>query len=187
MGCASSGRPWFEFSGYQTSEHQDCARAAARLEVAFGGVIRDQEAEDRIERLAWALAKNDPDLPKHYHCRLLNSTQLNAASLPGGRLYITRAFYAELQDDQHLAAVIAHELAHLAAGDHTRGRCRTRELALQREMAADRDGVSYLRRAGYRQRAMAEAISLIADEQPVSWLDSRLSGVEAAEAFVLGR
>lgn len=185
-GCTSSNaRPWFEFSGRDAAAGEQASRkAAVRLEAVFGGVCRDPLAEARIERLASQLAKDDPELPQHYHGRLLDSEQLNAASLPGGRLYITRAFYAQLETDEHLAAVIAHELAHLAARDHTRGRCKSRAHALEREMAADLGGIAYLCRAGYSRAAMGEVIALIGEELPVDWKDARLAeAVQVAMAL----
>lgn len=140
--------------------------------------MRDVQAEARIERLARHLAQRDPQLPQQYEARLLNTCKCNAASLPDGRLYITSGFYDQLGDDAHLAAVIAHELAHIAASDHTRGRCCDSEQALQRESAADVAGIAYLAHAGYPSGAMGEVIALIADEQPAGWIETRLSAAQ---------
>lgn len=181
--CATRDCPWFEFSGRHGHGGGNCAQVAIRLEANFGGVHRDDQAEARMQRLVRELTVSNPDLPRHCHCRLLKSDVRNAASLPGGRLYITCGFYEVLADDEHLAAVLAHELAHIAADDHHRGRCKDREQALQREILADCAGVELLEQAGYRREAMSEVIAMISDVQPKSWTMRRQARVAQTVAF----
>jgi predicted Zn-dependent protease len=136
-----------------------------------------------MQRLVRELTDSNPDLPQRYHCRLLKSDTRNAASLPGGRLYITCGFYQVLADDEHLAAVLAHELAHITANDHQRERCKDQEQALQREMLADCAGADYLEQAGFRREAMGEVIALISDIQPDGWTTRRQARVAQMVAF----
>ncbi len=49
-----------------------------------------------------------------YTCKILESQEINAFSLPGGYLYITAGLANAIESDDELAAVLAHEIAHNA-------------------------------------------------------------------------
>ena len=90
-------------------------REHERLIAAYGGAFRSPETErfldDLVQRLA---AQSDrPDIP--YRLTILNSPSVNAFALPSGRLYVTRGLLALANDDAEIAAVIAHEMAHVSA------------------------------------------------------------------------
>ncbi len=137
-------------------------REAPFLEARFGGVVRDAPAERRMGRIAARLCGSLPDGPRRCRCRLLRSGGADAFSLPGGLIYVTRGYYDRLGSDDHLAAVLAHELAHLEAGDGHKPPCRTRGERLARECSADRQAIGYLRRSGYREQALVEALRIMA-------------------------
>jgi predicted Zn-dependent protease len=44
---------------------------------------------------------------------VLNSNTVNAFSAPGGYVFITRGLYALAADDDQLAGILAHEIAHI--------------------------------------------------------------------------
>lgn len=69
-------------------------RAAPAVEARFGGVVRDADAERRMERVGRRIGQGAPEPWGGYRYRLLDSDRVNAVSLPGGRIYITRALYA---------------------------------------------------------------------------------------------
>src|SRR5690606_37670163 len=50
-----------------------------------------------------------------YTLTILNSPAINAFALPGGFIYVTRGLIALANDSSELAAVIAHEMAHVTA------------------------------------------------------------------------
>jgi predicted Zn-dependent protease len=86
-----------------------------RLVASYGGAYRNDATEryldDLVQRLA---AQSDrPDIP--YRLTILNSPSINAFALPSGRLYVTRGLLALANDDAEIAAVIAHEMAHVSA------------------------------------------------------------------------
>ena len=123
---------------------------------------------------------------------ILNSPAVNAFALPSGDLYVTRGLIALATDESELAAVIAHEIAHVTA-DHARLRQRqaqaaalarrvsevvvdptvkqntrdTAELSLatfsqQQELEADQLGVETLARAGFDPFAAARFLGAMA-------------------------
>src|SRR5918994_6740609 len=56
-------------------------------------------------------ATDRPD--ESYRVTILNSPVVNAFALPSGRLYVTRGLLALANDSAELAAVLAHEIAHV--------------------------------------------------------------------------
>ena len=152
-------------------------RAAPALEMRFGGVSRDQAAEQRMHRVAERIARSSDDVRGPFRCRLLASDRRNAACLPGGRLYVTRGLYAKLETDAQLAAVLAHELAHLAADDCFKPRCRYPDEALERELATDRAALAYLTAAGFAPEILIHVVHLVKDAQPPSWVTARIRNI----------
>ena len=85
---------------------------------------KNQEMADRINRIASGLAEiarvtpvkvtwGDKRLnPFPYTFKLLEDTDVNAFSLPGGSIYINEGLLKFIESDDELAGVIAHEIAH---------------------------------------------------------------------------
>lgn len=51
-----------------------------------------------------------------YHFMALNSPEINAMAAPGGFVFVTDSFLKRLPDEDALAAVLAHEVAHIVLG-----------------------------------------------------------------------
>ena len=93
----------------------------------------------------------------------------NAFALPGRQLLVTRGMLALAGDEAEVAAVLAHEVAHVLAGD-------TRPGAAPRagtEAAADALGLRILAAAGYDPRAQADLQPALVAAHA---LDARLRG-----------
>ena len=71
-------------------------------------------------------ASNEPDL--NLRVTVLNSPSVNAFAMANGDLYVTRGLIALATSESELAAVIAHEIAHVTA-DHARQRERQADAA----------------------------------------------------------
>ena len=56
-----------------------------------------------------------------YRISVLKSDVPNAFSLPGGRTFITRGLVELLDDDDQIAGVIGHELAHTVMSHGSKG------------------------------------------------------------------
>lgn len=54
-----------------------------------------------------------PDIYKGYHVAILNTQEINAFATPGGHIFVTRGLIACTANEDALAAVIAHEVAHI--------------------------------------------------------------------------
>ncbi len=86
-----------------------------RILATYGGDYTDQKLERTVARVVGSLTL-DPENPNQtYNITILNSPSVNAFALPGGYLYVTRGLLALANDSSELAAVIAHEMAHVTA------------------------------------------------------------------------
>lgn len=89
------------------------SREQQRIAEAYGGVYRKPALERHLNIIAdrLAAASERPDL--RYRVTLLNSPMINAFALPNGNLYVTRGLLAVANDTSEVAAVLAHEMAHV--------------------------------------------------------------------------
>lgn len=85
--------------------------AAAEIEKAFG-VLNLKDELLRLHKIVSALVPQTPKPGIEYEVKILNLTDPNAFSIPGGHLYVTIGFLKFVQSDHELAGVLAHELAH---------------------------------------------------------------------------
>jgi Zn-dependent protease with chaperone function len=77
-------------------------------------VLSDARAMDYINRLGQALAALAPGERYPYSFKIVNASDINAFALPGGPIYINRGTIEAAQNEGELAAVISHEIAHVA-------------------------------------------------------------------------
>lgn len=80
------------------------------------GLVPDGDVHQYVEQIGHALqaATSPASLP--CTCRVTNAHHLNAYAFPGGTIGITRGLLLALEDEAELAALLAHQLAHLALG-----------------------------------------------------------------------
>lgn len=155
--------------------------AARELEARYG-IVSDPAQTRRLAAIGDRLAavSDRADLPWRF--RILNQGEINAVSLPGGFIYITRGMLAFVHSGDELAFVLAHEVAHVNQRHHVDllerhfflaivitllfgGDAQTAQVAdfvgflLQRgfsrtfELEADRVGLRLTHRAGFRADA----------------------------------
>lgn len=92
----------------ETAEH-------ARIVASYGGVYEDPAAETTLAIIVGRLVAASEDPSQSYRVTILNAPAVNAFALPGGFLYVTRGLLALANDASEVAAVIAHEMAHVTA------------------------------------------------------------------------
>lgn len=99
-----------------------------RIVASYGGLYDDPAAAQAVARAVGRLvaASDDPSLS--YRITILNSPAINAFALPSGNLYVTRGLIALADDTSEMAAVIAHEMAHVTTR-HAAARARRAEAA----------------------------------------------------------
>lgn len=92
-------------------------RAAAEVEFELP-LVDDREVMDYVEKLGVRLARHSARSHLRYRFRVINSDDVNAFALPGGFIYITRGALETAENEAELAAVLAHEIGHVAARHH---------------------------------------------------------------------
>lgn len=173
-------------------------------EIAIGrAVAKKLEKKYKVDKekaqyVEWigrrvAFASDRIDLP--YSFKILDRKDLNALSLPGGPVYITKALVDKLNEDE-LAAVLGHEIAHITARHgvkklqayklytlltialmtrkETRGAAKFTAQALnilslgysqEDELQADRLGATYAYKAGFDPWASLTVLKKLQEEK----------------------
>ncbi len=110
---------------------------------------------------------------------VLDSNRPNAYVLLSGQVYITIGLLDVICTDDELAAVVAHEMAHL----QDPGGFRTDHLSLDErlhiEAEADARAALLLLDAQFDPYALVDIISRLENEQPQGWADERCSRLRA--------
>ncbi|MEM8664319.1 MAG: M48 family metalloprotease, partial [Pseudomonadota bacterium] len=107
-----------------------------RLVATYGGVYHNARMENAVHVLVGRLVAASEEPNRSILVTILNSPAINAFALPSGELYLTRGLITLANDDSELAAVIAHELAHVTA-DHARLRQRQARAAALAKRVSD--------------------------------------------------
>ena len=86
-----------------------------RLIDAFGGEFHAPATEGYLNGILVKLAQASDAANQPYRVTLLNSPVVNAFALPSGDIFLTRGLLALADDTAEIAAVMAHEIAHVTA------------------------------------------------------------------------
>ena len=88
-------------------------REHPKIVASYGGSYDDRAAQIMLARLASKLLVAAGEGDSQLTVTILDSEEVNAFALPGGYIYVTRGILALANDEAELAAVLAHEIAHL--------------------------------------------------------------------------
>lgn len=146
-----------------TAEIQFGRDVAARILGRYK--YHDNESVNRYLNLvgkAVALHAGRPEL--EYHFALIQADSVNAYAAPGGYVFVTTGALAQMQDEAELAAVLAHEVAHVTERHvvkalNIRGRDESTEAGLARLVAGSTDAA----RVAFAQ-AVDSAVELLFDK-----------------------
>jgi predicted Zn-dependent protease len=100
------------------SEEKEIAlgeEAAPQFIDANGGNVPDAQLLAYVRNLGEELAavSERPELPWEFH--VLDSAQINAFALPGGKVFMSRGLMARMTNEAQLAGVLGHEIGHVTA------------------------------------------------------------------------
>ena len=77
-------------------------------------IIKDPVINEYVNRVAQNVARNS-DLKIPLTVKIIDSPDINAFALPGGFLYVNSGLLQAANEEDQLAGVVAHEIAHVAA------------------------------------------------------------------------
>lgn len=103
-----------------------------QLVASFGGEYRAPGTLRLVSEVTDRLVRATERPEESYAVTLLDSAVINAFALPNGRLYVTRGLLALATDTSEIAAVLAHEIAHVTLR-HASARS---ELALRSQLVS---------------------------------------------------
>ena len=103
-------------SGISASDKQQGAKAHPELLAEFGGAMSGAPAS-YVEQVGKTIAVQSglSNARDDFTVTLLNSSVNNAFAIPGGYVYVTRQLAALMNNEAELAAVLGHEVGHVAA------------------------------------------------------------------------
>jgi len=90
-------------------------RAVAARILATYPLLNNKKQTDYINAIGMVLALQSEKPYTHggYHFAILDTDEMNAFACPGGIIFITRGMLKATTNEEELAAVLAHEIAHV--------------------------------------------------------------------------
>jgi len=101
-----------------TDEEEYYIGRAVAAQILGRYKIYENEAFSRyLNTLGTAISYSSdrPETYGGYHFAVLDSDEVNAMAAPGGMIFVTRGLVRRCRDEETLAAILAHEIGHVAA------------------------------------------------------------------------
>ena len=114
-------------------------RAVAATVLGQYRLYRDDRLNLYLNQVgqALALASDRPLTYGGYHFAVLDSDEVNALACPGGTILITRGMLDRARNEEELAAILAHEIAHVNHKDGVNAIQRSRWVQAATALGAD--------------------------------------------------
>jgi predicted Zn-dependent protease len=119
-GCSVNpitGQDELMFSGDYKQDIAIGRQFAPEVEKELKGRINDAVLQDYIDGVGKKIVQlsHNPDFD--YHFTAVNDKSINALTLPGGYVFITKGMLLKLTSESQLAGILAHEIVHVVARD----------------------------------------------------------------------
>lgn len=79
------------------------------------GIYEDRKLTAYVQEIGQRIGKVSHRPQLAYDCKILDASVVNAFAVPGGYVYLTRGILSFLNSEAELAAVMGHEVGHIAA------------------------------------------------------------------------
>lgn len=126
LGTASQGQALFSaggklaqgLEGFTEREEYYLGRGVAATILGKYRPVRNAALTSYVNKVGSTLAgfSDRPETYKGYYFMVLDSEELNAMAAPGGFVFVTKGLIKRMPDEDALAAVLAHEVAHVVKG-----------------------------------------------------------------------
>lgn len=193
LAMAPSCPAWAGLIKTDPSHEVQLGREAAREIERKYPLSTDKAAQERVQRIGRALVERISPKLYPYEFKVLAVRDINAFCLPGGFMYINEGLLNAMPDDDELAFVMGHEIAHaslrhwasqtkkmegvallgtavsIAVGDTSGGiaalamSLMSLKYSRSQEEQADAAGLDYLWQAGFDTNGALEATQVIMD------------------------
>jgi predicted Zn-dependent protease len=99
-----------------SEQQMDQAGAQAyRQVINKEGISRDQQLQQRVRTVGSRIARVSDVDDVSWEFTVIDDSTPNAFALPGGKVGVNAGLFKVVQNDDQLAAVLGHEIAHVAA------------------------------------------------------------------------
>jgi predicted Zn-dependent protease len=94
-------------------------RAVAARILETYPLLKEPKLTEYVNSIGMVLVLHSEKPYTHggYHFAILDADEMNAFACPGGTIFITRGMLKAVTNEDELAAVLAHEIAHVSHGD----------------------------------------------------------------------
>lgn len=94
-------------------------RSVAATLLSQYPLLKSRKITDYVNQVGITLSLHSDRPYTHagYHFAVLSSTEINAFACPGGLIFITKGMLSAVRNEDELAAVLAHEIAHISHRD----------------------------------------------------------------------
>lgn len=103
------------FSDITEEEEYYIGRSVAALVLSHYEVYENESLTNYVNTIGTSISyfSDRPETYSGYHFLILDTDEVNAMSAPGGLIFITKGLLARCTNEEMLAAVLAHEIAHV--------------------------------------------------------------------------
>ena len=108
----TSGQGLNFFSAKQDAEIGSESAKAAELSLPL---IKEANITRYFAVIGQRVSRTAPASARPYRFRIVNSKEVNSLGFPGGAIYVNRGLIDIASNDDEIAAMLAHEIAHVAA------------------------------------------------------------------------
>lgn len=100
---------------YSTDKEVQMGQSIAKEVESKYKLVDDPLIQKRVEDIGKKIASVCDRKEIDYHFKVLDEEEVNAVSLPGGFIYVNKGLIDKVDNDDELAAVLAHEVGHIVA------------------------------------------------------------------------
>ena len=97
------------------SEEKELGRKALQQVRALFPLVDDVELLAYVQSIANRITKTLDSTPYQYQVFIINNDTPNAFAIPGGYVFIFRGLIDLMEDEDQLASILSHEIAHVEA------------------------------------------------------------------------
>ncbi|MDH7569482.1 MAG: M48 family metalloprotease, partial [Armatimonadota bacterium] len=115
-------------AGLETEFEKFIGRQAAQVVSETFGTEGDPLLLDWVRRVGARVSAAAPRHDVRYRFFIVEMSEPNAVALPGGYIFVTKGLLEFVNDDDELAAILAHEVGHVV-GRHAMGHIKRQLLA----------------------------------------------------------
>lgn len=121
------------------ADERQIGRVASAELLAKYSPLDDEDLNEYVQTVgqAVAMASDRPQTFSGYHFQVLDAEEVNALSIPGGFIFVTKGMLRLVENEDELACVLAHEVAHVALGHGSEAIVKSRRLKAGLGIAAD--------------------------------------------------